>query len=145
MVQNIHNRLKRLITLVLIMPLMNSVAFSRVHADKVRKQCSFATPEPTLHYGIKPDGFVVRSGIVKPGQTLSDILKEWKVPYALIHEAAVKSSEAFYVRIIKSGNPYRVISNPGPDETVWYFVYEQTPVDYVVFDLGDPEKVYTGR
>jgi len=145
MVPNIHNRLKRLLTLVLIMTLMNSIALSQVDADKVRKQSSFTTPEPTILYGIKPDGFVVRSGIVKPGQTLSDILKQWNVPYALVHAAAAKSSEVFDVRKIKSGNPYRVFSNPGPDKTVRYFVYEQTPVDYVVFDLADPLKVFMGR
>jgi len=145
MVPNIHNRLKRLLALVLIVILMNFIAFSQVQVDTAAKQSSFTKPKPTLLYGIKPDGFVVRSGTVKPGQTLSDILKQWNVPYALIHEAAVKSSEVFDVRRIKSDNFYCIISNPGPDKTVRYFVYEQTPADYVVFDLGDPVEVYTGR
>ncbi len=144
MISSASSRLKLLLVPVLFMLLPTFTVFAQIPTDRAVKQ-SYVAQEPSLVHGLKNAGFSVRGGIVKPGQTLGNILKEWKVPYALIHTAAVTSREVFDVRRIKSGNPYFIISGPGPDKTVRYFVYEQTPVDYVVFDLGDPVKVYRGR
>jgi murein DD-endopeptidase MepM/ murein hydrolase activator NlpD len=67
------------------------------------------------------------------------------VPYSVINAAAVKSKTVFDVRRLKAGNPYAIIRQSDSEKAVRYFVYEQDPINYVVYDLGDPVNVYIGK
>jgi murein DD-endopeptidase MepM/ murein hydrolase activator NlpD len=81
---------------------------------------------------------------VRPGQNLSEILLAYNVSHGVIHEAAQSFRKVFDPRSLKAGNPYSIICESDSRDTARYFIYEKNPVDYVVFDLADPLKVYTG-
>ena len=99
----------------------------------------------TVKYGIAFDSFQIHRDTIKQNQNLAKILMTHHVPYSVINAAAVKSKAVFDVRRFKAGNPYVIIRQSDPDKSVRYFVYEQDPINYVVYDLGDPVNVYIGK
>ena len=99
----------------------------------------------TVKYGIALGSFQVHRDIIKQNQNLAKILMNHNVPYSVINAAAVKSKTVFDVRRFKAGNPYSLIRQSDSDKSVRYFVYEQDPINYVVYDLGDPVNVYIGK
>ena len=99
----------------------------------------------TVKYGIALGSFQVHRDIIKQNQNLAKILMNHNVPYSVINAAAVKSKTVFDVRRFKAGNPYSLIRQSDSDKSVRYFVYEQDPINYVVYDLGDPVNVYAGK
>ena len=98
-----------------------------------------------VEYGIDCDDLLVVKDRVQPHQNLSDILLKYDVPNSAIHDAALESKAIFDVRTMKAGNPFCIIHSTDPSKKVRYFVYEQNPVDYVVFDFDDPIKVSLGK
>ncbi len=95
-------------------------------------------------YGIPLDAFQVEKRVVKRDQNLAKILLAYNVPYSVIDAVAKKSKSVFDVRKIKAGNPYCVIKENDSDAAARYFVYEQDPVNYVVYNLADIN-VYLGN
>ncbi len=49
------------------------------------------------------------------------------------------------LRKIDSGKPYFAYLKPDSINKLVYFVYEQNPIDYVVFDLSDSINIYKGQ
>ena len=96
-------------------------------------------------YGISCDSFVVRKDVVQRNQSLSEILLAYNVPYSVIHTLAEKSKTVFDVRKIRAGNPYAIIGKPGKALDVRYFVYEQNPVEFVVFETDSSPDVYSRK
>jgi murein DD-endopeptidase MepM/ murein hydrolase activator NlpD len=101
-------------------------------------------PLLALEYGINCDPYEVRREIVQPGQNLSGILLEAGVPYGKIDKAVRKCDGVFDVRRIRIGNPYSLIGNPCSPDGIRYFVYERSPTDFVVMDLGERVDVFAG-
>lgn len=100
---------------------------------------------PTKAYGIVIDSLLVYTDKVKKNQFLSDILTKYKVDYQKIDKLVSRSRPVFDVRKIRAGNRYTVICSNDSLETVNYFVYESSPTEYVVFDLGDSVHVHRGE
>ena len=98
-----------------------------------------------IEYGISGDSFRFHKDTINEHQNLAKILTAYNVPYSVINEAAKKSKPVFDVRRLKAGNPYCIIRQPDSDKSVRYFVYEQDPINYVVYDLGNPINVYAGK
>jgi len=97
-----------------------------------------------LKYGIDLDTFQVESDVVKQNQNLAKILLAYNVPYSVIDAVAKKSKPVFDVRKIRAGNPYCVIKENDAEAAARYFVYEQDPINYVVYNLADIN-VYLGN
>ena len=95
-------------------------------------------------YGIALNDLHVEEDLVKQNQNLAKILLAYNVPYSVIDAVAKKSRPVFDVRKFKAGNPYCVIKETDPDAAARYFVYEQDPVNYVVYNLADIH-VYVGN
>ena len=98
-----------------------------------------------FEYGIPCDALQVIKDKVKRNQNLAAILTAHNVSYATIHDVAQKSKTVFDVRRFKAGNPYCILRTLTPEQTAAYFIYEQDPINYVVYDLGRPAKVYAGK
>ena len=98
-----------------------------------------------LKYGFPIDDFGVSTQKVKKRESLSNILHEYKISPALIHEIAQKAKKVFNVRRIKPGHEYSVLHSKDSLKTPEYFIYENTPVEYIVFDLRDTVRVYKGQ
>ena len=88
-------------------------------------------------YGLAIDSFYIITGKVRRNQTLGTILNSYGVSHDTIHKLDISSAGVFDVRKIRMGNPYKVFCSRDTAHRVLYFVYEHTPVDYVMFSLKD--------
>ena len=100
---------------------------------------------PVLKYGFPVDSFSVINGVVKSNQYLSQILNAYGVGMGTIDQVARRSRPVFDVRKIKSGQNYTIFQTPDSSKQARYFVYENSPVDYYVFELFDSLRVYKGE
>jgi len=97
---------------------------------------------PVLKYGLPVDSFTVTDGVVKSNQYLSQILNAYGVGMGTIDQVARRSKSVFDVRKIKSGHNYTIFQTPDSLKQTRYFVYEDTPTDYYVFELFDSLRIY---
>lgn len=106
------------------------------------------SPDPrriAMAYGISDDDFRMERRTVRARQNLCGILIKEGLSAAAAAETARKCQKVFDVRKMKAGNPYWVMNAAKADGGLRYLIYEQNPVEYVVFDLADPIKVWRGR
>ena len=62
-----------------------------------------------------------------------------------IHELNQKSEGVFDVRKVRDGQSYAVFCRKDSTRQVRFFVYEENPKSYIVFDLRDQRRVYRGE
>jgi len=93
--------------------------------------------EPKFAYGIRVDSLMVYKHKVRANENLSDILLKYGVEYPKIDVLAKRSQYLFDLRKIRQGNDYSVIVKDDSTKKLLYFVYEISPIDYVIYDLGD--------
>jgi murein DD-endopeptidase MepM/ murein hydrolase activator NlpD len=98
-----------------------------------------------LKYGFPIEEFAVETNKVKRNHSLSTILRQYEISYGTIDKIAKKAKKVFNVRKIKSGHEYSVLFTDDSIRTPEYFVYENTPVEYIVFDLRDTLNVFKGE
>lgn len=98
-----------------------------------------------LKYGFPIEEFEVETNKVKRNHSLSTILRQYDISYGTIDKIAKKAKKVFNVRRIKSGHEYSVLFTQDSLKTPEYFVYENTPVEYIVFDLRDTLDVFKGE
>lgn len=101
--------------------------------------------EPELLYGLPVDSFSIENGIVKNNQYLSQILNARGVGMGTIDKIARKSKSVFDVRKIKSGENFAIFSSLDSISEPKYFVYENSAVEYTVFELTDSLEIYQGQ
>ncbi|MCZ4693771.1 metalloendopeptidase [Ancylomarina euxinus] len=116
-------------------------------ADKAKPVLidSVQNQEINYKYGFPIDNFQLEEHKVTRNQTLSVILDKQGVSSKLIHEIAQKAKKVFNVRKIRSGKKYAMLFTKDSLRTAEYFIYENTPKEYIVFDLTDTIQVYKGQ
>jgi len=102
-------------------------------------------PVPTYIYGIPADSFLVENGTIKNNQYLSQILNAKGVGMGEIDQIARKSKSIFDVRKIQSGKNYSFFISKDSIQQARYFVYENSPIEYFVYELFDSLKIYRGE
>jgi murein DD-endopeptidase MepM/ murein hydrolase activator NlpD len=102
-------------------------------------------PEPKFEYGLNVDSIILVRDKIKRNQHLSDILLKYGVEYSTIDLLARRSKNIFDVRKIRYGNNYSMLLGNDSLQQAKYFVYEISPVDYVVFDLMDSVHAHRGE
>lgn len=107
--------------------------------DEVAVTDSADVQEMVYEYGIPADRYRVQYGIVQPSQSLGSILGEHGVSTGTVHRLGEKARGVFDVRRIRSGQAYALFfSKRDSLAPPRFFVYEEDPKSYVVFDLrGD--------
>lgn len=107
--------------------------------DEVAVTDSADVQEMVYEYGIPADRYRVQYGIVQPRQSLGSILGEHGVSTGTVHRLGEKARDVFDVRRIRSGQAYALFfSKRDSLAPPRFFVYEEDPKSYVVFDLcGD--------
>ena len=88
-------------------------------------------------YGLAIDSFHIITGKIGRNQTLGSILNRYGVSQDTIHKLAMASTDIFDLRKIRMGNPYKVFCTQDTNHSVMHFVYEHTPVDYIMFSIKD--------
>ena len=100
---------------------------------------------PKYEYGILVDSFKVVKDIVKPNQTLGEILYLNHIDHPQINKIVNASKNIFDVRRINAGQNYTVICSKDSIDKARFFIYEIDPVNYVVFDLTKKMSVFLGK
>ncbi len=110
-----------------------------------RDRATLTIHEPHFEYGINVDSFRIIKGKIQPNQNLSGILQSFHVDYSTIDRLIRLARPVFDVRKIRAGNDYTVFCTRDSTVVVRYFIYEISPVSFVVFDLHDSARVYMGE
>jgi murein DD-endopeptidase MepM/ murein hydrolase activator NlpD len=96
-------------------------------------------------FGFADDSLIVQQASVKRNETLSGILTQFNISEDAIAKLLFVSGDHFdYHKIIAGNNYYAFMSNDSLN-TLHYFVYEEDPINYVVFNFEDSLKIYTGK
>ncbi len=101
--------------------------------------------EPRMMYGFNVDTLTVVSETIKRNEFLANILLDYNVDYATIDRIARETKDVFDVRRMRHGNNYSVILSNDSVPRAKYFIYEISPVDYVVYSLVDSIIAYRGK
>lgn len=112
--------------------------------DEVDVTDSTEVEEIVYQYGIPIGDYDVDYGLVKNNQSLSTILQKHGLSVTQVHQLAQASHSVFDVRKIRSGQAYAVFATKDSLHIPSFFVYEEDPRSYVVFDLRGDYKVTRG-
>lgn len=100
----------------------------------------------TLLYGLNASVYDIDRSKVSRNDYLGAILHSYGVPYAKIDQLISEAKGVFDVTNIRSGNFYCAFqSEDSTNQECDYLVYEQDPVNYVVFQFKDSVDVYKGK
>lgn len=113
--------------------------------DEVQLADSAEVEEITYKYGIPMDEYDVNYGLVKSGQSLSYILSDHGLSAEKIHALNERAKDVFDVRKIRAGQAYAVFFTKDSLPQTAFFVYEESPKAYVVFDLRGDYRVWRGE
>ena len=92
-------------------------------------------------FDLPVDSFFVEHGTVKRNQNLVEILTQFNLREGSIRNLILNKQKTFDLRKIKAGNDYTAFLSKDSLYQLNYFVYEHTPVEYIVFDFTDSLKI----
>lgn len=101
--------------------------------------------EPRILYGLNVDSMEVVEAKIEPNQFLSQILSQYNVSLGLIDKLAKASRRVFDVRKFRANRNYTVLCSNDSLKTARYFIYEPSRIDYVVYELSDSIRIFTGQ
>jgi len=93
-------------------------------------------PVPKM-YGIPVNDYNLITEKIRWNQNLSTILKKFSISSKKIDSITLLSKNVFDLRKIRAGNKYIVFTTKDSIPNTHYFVYEHSPMEYLVFDLRD--------
>ncbi len=102
-------------------------------------------PSPIIKYGIAVDSFKVLEGSILPGQTLGEIFYLHHIDHPQIDKIVRHSKGIFNFRTARAGKKYTILCSRDSLETAQCLIYEESHVNYIVFDLRDSINVYRGE
>ena len=101
--------------------------------------------EPVIKYGLPVDSFHIIKGKVGSGEFLSSILNRYGIGLGTIDTIANNSKKVFDVRKIREGNSFSIFQSRDSMRKSMFFVYENSPILYTVYELFDSLRVYQGE
>jgi murein DD-endopeptidase MepM/ murein hydrolase activator NlpD len=110
-----------------------------VYATDINQNILETNPE--MDFGIVVDSFQVESGKIRWNQHLSNILGRYDLGRHSAHDVAQAIDKVFDVTRFKAGRPFHFYFNKydTTQTRVSYFVYENTPKEYLKVNLqGEP-------
>lgn len=109
------------------------------------KQTEDSLRSERLIYGLNPENFLLKHGKIGQNEFLADILNKHAVSFGEVQQLANKAKDIYSVRKLRAGQEYTLFCTKDSVEKACYFIFETAPADYVVYDLTDSMKVYTGQ
>jgi murein DD-endopeptidase MepM/ murein hydrolase activator NlpD len=91
-------------------------------------------PSPIV-YGIVTDSMEIVEASIKRGENLSQLLSAYNISPATVSELSKKAANVFNVRRINAGRDYTLLHLRDSARTAQYFIYEASPIEYVIYDL----------
>jgi murein DD-endopeptidase MepM/ murein hydrolase activator NlpD len=131
------------------------VGVTILFSSKIKNSQSIADTEeieeevetPVLYdvYGIEYENFIVEAGVVKNRQTLSHILGQFELGGAMIDRTVTEMKKFFDPRRIRAGNSFHVYNSPDSLDGIKYFVYDISPLEYLMVDFTDSLSISRGE
>jgi murein DD-endopeptidase MepM/ murein hydrolase activator NlpD len=119
--------------------------------DRAQQQAASATTASAAResaardaYGLPKQGYTTTTHRIRRNETFADLLVNRGVAYETIVETAEATRSVFDVRDMRTGKEVRLYRDPWLQQ-VRYVVYPIDPVNYVVYDVLDPETSYRGQ
>ena len=102
--------------------------------------------EPIYKYGLNMSDFVVIDQKVERNELFADILLKHNVAFQTAHLVISESKNIFNCRKMKAGDKYMVLgANTDTGFVAKKIVYEESKLNYVVFNLDDSLYIYRGK
>ncbi|WP_084362719.1 M23 family metallopeptidase [Roseivirga echinicomitans] len=98
--------------------------------------------EPLYKFGIPVDQYQVLEGKIKRNQTIADILLPFNISNQDIFSIDRLSKDVFSVRNFIPNRDYTLFYTEDSLKRAAYFVYEPSPLEYVVYQLKDSISIY---
>jgi murein DD-endopeptidase MepM/ murein hydrolase activator NlpD len=114
-------------------------------ADSTGKAIDSPAHVSQLKFGLPVDSFSIVEKTIERNEFLGNILELYQVDGPTIALLGVKSKGIFDIRNIRAGNQYTVFCTKDSLQKALYFVYQPNAIDYVVYDLRDSIRIYTGK
>lgn len=128
-------------TVQIVLELKNGSATSKTKHLAAKQE-----EEPVIKYGMVLNDFKVMSHQVKPNELFSQIFLKYNVTYEAINFFISQSPDIFNLSKIKAGNRFTVLCEKNDTSLVpKKLVYEESKVNYVVFNLDDSLYMYRGQ
>lgn len=139
-------------TLIIVALVLASLFFLKNRNDLTLIDKAKAVPTDSAQhqasnyrYGFLIDNFQLEEFKVERHQTLSTILNKYEVSAKEIHQIIQNSKKIFDLRKIKAGHKYTILFTKSSLKKAKYFVYENTPKQYIVFSLTGTLDVSMGQ
>ena len=120
--------------------------FSRESASYIEEEIPLeevtVIPEPIYKFGIPLDQYQILDGKIKRNQTIADILLPFNISNQDIFSIDRLSKDVFSVRNFVPNRDYTLFYTEDSLKRAAYFVYEPSPLEYVVYQLKDSISIY---
>jgi len=142
-----NKKLNLLLTLIFILTFL-ILGYTLIRSDSPSSEKegavdkSSAVKTRTDEFGIPEGSYNTSNGTIKKNETISAIFNNMGVAESTIYDLQKNYREIFNFRKVIAGRKYRIYLDSL--NTLNYFVYENSPIDYVVVELKDTINVYTG-
>lgn len=103
-----------------------------------------AKKESIIKYGLPIEQYTVEYDTVMPRETIAELLMQHGFTAKQVHELAQCPDTVFDVRKIRPGQSCAFISEKDSAGTLRYFVYEESPKEYITFDIADNYRATRG-
>ncbi len=96
-------------------------------------------------YGIETDNYLIKTGVIKRNQNLSQVFSKFNLDSETIHYIAKEMDDVFPPRRIRAGNSYKGYFAEDSVKRLKYFVYDICPLTFLKIDLTDSLFVSKGE
>ncbi len=136
-----------LLAIPLLVALTLLTFFRNAHTETAEETVEEEPEEVILYddYGVDYENYHVSGGVVKNRQTLGHILSTYNLNPQLIDKIVREMHEVFDPRRIRTGNAYQAYLTNDTLEKLQYFIYDISPLDFLVFDLSDSLQISKGQ
>lgn len=104
-----------------------------------------AAPKDTLwKYGLPIEDYSVKYDTVRSGETLAEVLMNLGMTAGEVYKLTQCPDTIFDVRRMRAGQPYAYLTSKDTIPQPRYFIYEESPKEYITFDLQNNYKATKG-
>jgi murein DD-endopeptidase MepM/ murein hydrolase activator NlpD len=115
--------------------------FNRTYQPETAINTSTVVKDVPRLYGLAVDSFIIENNKVNRDQNLGQILQKYTLPERALSQLLLYADRVFDLRKIRHGNNYTAFISQDTLNKLQYFVYEHSPVEYVIFDFTDSVEV----
>ena len=115
--------------------------------EKTEKEIEVVVPKivDKYEFGIRTNDYLVIKNKVEKNQTFGEVLLKQNIGYPTINELVKKSKGIFSIRRFQRNKNYTLLCDNDSLSTAQVMIYQPNAIDYVVFDMRDSIRVYSGK